>query len=83
MVKLVIWMVASTISFTFHPKFEVLKLPVYKEKVERKLLMDSFTISWCAIIYGGMFSKEYKESTYMSVKCGHFKCQKGLGLMHL
>ena len=75
-VKLVIRMLTRTVSFTFHPKFEVLKLLVYKEKVERKLLMDSFTISWCAIIYGGMFSKEYKESTYMSVKCGRFKKPK-------
>jgi len=30
-------------------------------------------VSWYAIIYGGMCSKEYKESTYVSVKCGRFK----------
>jgi len=75
-VKLVIWMVASTISFIFHPKFKVLELSVCKEKVERKLLMDSSTVSWYAIIYGGMCSNEYKESTFMSVKCGHFKKSK-------
>ena len=33
-VKLVIWMVASTIPLTFHPKFKVLELPVCKEKIE-------------------------------------------------
>ena len=61
--KLVMWIVASTISFTFHPKFKVLELPVCKGKVDRKLLIDSSTVSWYAIIYGGMCSKEYKEST--------------------
>ena len=57
-------------------KFKVLELPVCKEKVERKLLIDSSMISWYAIIYGGMCSKEYKESTYVSVKCGRFKKPK-------
>ena len=72
-VKLVIWMVVSTIPFIFHPKFKVLELPICKEKVEQKLLMDFSTVSWYAIIYGGMCSKEYKESTYLIVKCGRFK----------
>jgi len=75
-VKLVIWMVASTISFIFHPKFKVLELPVCKKKVEEKLLIDSLTVSWYSIIYGGMCSKERKESTYMSVRCDRFKKPK-------
>jgi len=33
-------------------------------------------VSWYTIIYRGICSKEYKESTYVSVKCGRFKKPK-------
>ena len=75
-VKLVIWMVESTIVFTFHLKFKALVLLVCKEKSERKLLINSSTVNWYVIIYRGMCSKEYKESTYVSVKCDRFKRPK-------
>jgi len=60
----------------------VFELLIYKEKGEQKLLIDSSMISWYAIIHGGMHSKEYEESSYMGMKCGRFKSQKGAWLVH-
>jgi len=74
--KLIIWMVKSTIIFTFILRFKVLELPLCKEKDERKHLMDSSTVSWYNITYGAICSREFKESTYVSVKCDRFEKPK-------
>ena len=57
-VKLVIWMVADTISFIFYPKFKVLELLVCKEKVEQKLFLRLFNGKLvCHHIWGHMLER--------------------------